>query len=225
MTPNRHLLALGLLATAACSQNVQIPPSRPLALEAPRTVGAGVQRARFQLGRHAAVFDPAITSGNLRYRRGLDEKIELQVDGTALAVEGAGPGLNTYLGRVGLKVDPAPGEAAFHGGAGLGLSPAGGTMASADAGLTLGIPLRLVSPFVSGATFISAPIDANEIRTGSEPGDVDTPTVTTGAGVTLGLAFVRDRYSIAFGVDVTSLRDEDGSEVICSLAGGFELEL
>lgn len=217
--------ALALLAAAGCSQNVQIPPARPLSLEAPRTVGAGERRARLQLSNHAALFNPSATAGDLRYRTGVADRLELQLDGTAVVLEDADMRHNVYLGRAGLKLDPAPGVLALHGGVGGGVSPAGGTMASADAGVTLGLPWRLVSPFVTGTTFISAPIEPRQVRTGPEPGDVDTPTVTAGVGLTVGLAFVRERYSIALGVDATTLSDEDGEETMMGAALAIELAL
>lgn len=225
--PLFRLLAASLPAlVAGCNHNVQLPPSRLPALEAPRVVGAGQRRLRTQLGRYGALFNGAATAGDVRLRSGLSDRLELAVDGSMLYIDDGGLGGSVYLGRLGLKLDPSgSGELALNGGVGTGFSAEGGLMTSADAGVTLGVPNPYAVPFLGLSTFVSAPVFAYPVRTGDAPEDVDTPTLTTGGGLSLGVSIIRRRYSIAAGFSATSMRDEDDTEVYYGLGGALELAL
>jgi len=152
--------------------------------------------------------------------------LELALDGSVINASDANADKNMYLGRLGGKLNPLrTGNIALTGGLGGGFSPAGGGMVSADGGVTIGAHNRYLVPYASLRTFMSAPIAAEEVRTGSERLEVDTPTLTGGTGVTLGLAIIRDKYSISAGLDQTFVRDEDGSEYYISAGLALELAL
>lgn len=217
------LAAFALAAAAGCSHNVQIPPARPLGLEAPATVGAERHRVRAQVAQHGALFNGDFQSGDLRLRTGLSDRLELAVDGSVLLPEAAA-NRPIYLGRIGGKLNLAGGRSfALTGGLGGGASPGAGGMISADGGFIVGIDNPYVVPFFAVSTFMSAPIAARPVRTGEDA--VDTPSLTGGTGATAGLSVIRDRFTLAVGLDVTTLRDEDGAESFFSLGAGLELAL
>ncbi len=226
------LVGVSVLAVLAglglgCNHNIQIPPARPLSLEGPATVQSGHTRGRIQVAGHGIVFNGDFTSGNVRVRRGLNQRLELAVDGSVISANDSDTTeTNMYMGRVGGKLGLGKSEnLALTGGVGAGYSPAGGTMASADGGVTLGYNNRYIVPFTAVRTFMSAPINAREVRLGEEPDQVDKATLTGGTGAEFGLSLVRKKFTLAAGIDITVIRDRDDTEAVFSFGAAFEVAL
>jgi hypothetical protein len=196
-----------------------------MVLEAPPTVAAGGSRLRLQVGHHGTIFDGDFASGNLRLRTGLNGQLEIAVDGSVINPLGSTcPGHNIYLGRLGLK-RAVSSNFALTAGAGGGYSAAAGTMASADAGLSIGYHNRYAVPYLSASGFASVPARVRPVRTGSEPEDVDTPTRTLGAQISVGLSLLRERYTLSLGLDSGYLWDDDGDQHVLSVGLGVEISL
>ncbi len=216
-----------MITAIGCSHNVQIPPSRPMALETPAIVKAGERRGGVQVARHGTIFDGSFDSGTLRLRSGFSERVEIDLDGSVIDPESSPcRGYNIFLGRVGLKLAPLDTDNfALTAGVGGGYAAAAGKMLSTDVGLMVGFHNRYVVPYLGASTFVSVPIEARPVRTGSDPEDVDTPSRTAGAQVTVGLALVREDYTLSLGGDSTVMYDADGEQHVLSVGLAFEIPI
>lgn len=227
---NRLTVCWVLCLAPACNYHLLSPPSRAAPLESPRALAVGQNAIAFEGAAQIGVFDPAIVSGALRYRRGLAKKLDGVADMTAMHVLDRGdaktwPG--AYALRVGVKQEAAD-VLALSFGLGAGGSAAGGFL-SPDIGLILGYENRYFVPFLSARGFFSQPLGARRVSLGTEEGEPRTsmPKTTLGASVALGfriplLHAKQLTHSLAVGLAATALCDKDLCKLYAGLAANFE---
>jgi hypothetical protein len=216
---------------SGCSYHIFSPPSRAAPLETPRVLPVGQNAIAVEGAAVAGVFDPAIVSAALRYRRGLAKKLDGVADVTGMHVLGRPRDVKTWPGgyalRVGVKHEAAD-VLALTFGLGAGGSAAGGFIGP-DIGLILGHENQYFVPFLSARAFFSQPVGARRIALGSEDGEprVSKPDTTLGGSVALGFRIPllhEDQltHSVALGVTATGLCDKGLCGIYAGLAANFE---
>ena len=186
-------VALAAVTGAGCSYQVVSPPARMVSLESARTARPGETVAGVKGGMYAAVFDPGVAVGSAGVRHGVEDNVELNVEGTwARVVYDGYPEIdcNIYAGRVGFKSSNARGSAAVLGGVGGGFAPAAGSFVAADFGGVLSRPSCLAVPFIGASVFASLPFDTKQVDFRRDDGTIhasDTADTTYGLSLGAGL--------------------------------------
>lgn len=226
-------LPLVCLLLPACSQQVYVPPTRPMLLHTARTVGAGQTSVQAQASTGGAMFGPEVSAGNVQIHRGLTERLDVAVDGTVYHVHDGSASRsdpNVYAVRVGVRggLDE---NLAFVAGVGAG-SSAGGPFVSADAGVVLSVENRYLVPFLSLVGSAGRPLDPLPVDVtvpDDERRQFDTPRPTLGVGGTLGvrlpLGWTPERgapLSLVAGLGYHHLRDADSDEGYAGFGFGVE---
>lgn len=165
MRPSVQFLPLVLFG-AACSTHAFTPSARPMPMspvEIPKP-----QQHDLQIDGNIAgePLGPGISTGNLRYRRGVAEHVAVVADTGLLRVdqgEDGGASLNPYAGtaRIGAQFSGDATdemEAAFFTGGGAGYSPVAGGWVSADAGFSFSGDHRYVRPVMQLSGYVSQPV-------------------------------------------------------------------
>jgi hypothetical protein len=155
-------IVAALAGTMGCV--VHTPPARGLPLETAAGVGdgrTGMQLEGTRAGDHLA------TAGALRLRRGLDERTDLSVEGTAIQIPRSSPDkptdqdLNTWGLRAGAKHRLSR-ALAITGGAGAGLFP-GGPFVAPDGGLIASWSNGILEPFAAARVSVSLPLESRHV--------------------------------------------------------------
>ncbi len=235
----RHLAAVLLVSTAACSQRVYAPPSQLFAVTPIAALPEAKQSLELEASRHAEIFDPPIDAGAARLRIGLGSDTEASLEGSTAAVRDDGPSKDSrtfYTGRAGLRSNPGHGALTLFAGAGGGFGAAGGTFVSADAGVGLGAVNCVLVPSVQASAYVSEPLDPKpiDVTVDADMPEFDTPHTTIGgvlrAGLRLSLspsACRRGEQSpwLYAGFGVTRMMDVDSDATIPGIGLGIEIPL
>jgi hypothetical protein len=159
---------LPLVFVTACSTHAFTPSARPMPMspvEIPKP-----QQHDLQIDGNIAgePLGPGISTGNVRYRRGVAEHVAVVADTGLLRVDQGGDdeggrGLNPYAGtaRIGAQLSGDASdemEAAFFTGGGAGYSPVAGGWVSADAGFSVSGDHRYVRPIMQVSGYVSQPV-------------------------------------------------------------------
>lgn len=159
----RFVQFLPVLLITACSTHAFTPSARPLPLspvEIPKPHEHDIQLDGNVAGE---VLGPGISTGNVRYRRGVAENVALVADTGLIRVDNEGSTLNPYAGtaRIGAQLaGDATDEmiAAVFTGAGGGYSPEAGGWMSGDVGFSVSGDHRYVRPVLQLSAYVSEPV-------------------------------------------------------------------
>ena len=213
----------------ACSHNIYTPPSRPMPLTSPQTLGEGETVARASGSVSSDLFGPSLAAGTGGVRRGLGNRLELDADlSYAKVMETATAGTSRSIGmlRVGGKYRPTESaNLALVAGLGGGYSPAAGPYASTDVGAVLGYDNRYLIPFLSIGAFGSVPLSPNEVDvTGPEDSQqfLDTPEPTLGVTLGAGIKIPVNRLALVMGMASTQIWDSDSNDGFMAFGCGIE---
>jgi hypothetical protein len=211
---------VAVLCLAGCAQRAYSPPARGFSLESPKTLGADESALGVGGGVAGVAFGPTLAVGEVSLRHGVSPDVDLVGDATWLSVtdaSGAGVDRNIYAGRGGLKLRPEGMPFAVLVGGGLGYAPAGGAYVAGDAGFVVGWENCVLVPFAQTGLMASVPLDPHAVDL-TRPEDkmqvLDTPTVTYGWSVGLGLRLVLQHARCEAGQPAASL---------VSVGGGTQL--
>lgn len=184
------------------------------------------------------VLGPGIFAGNVRYRRGVSDKVAMTGDVGLMRVDGDNHGQNPYAGtgRVGVQVHGPSNDdlhAAAFVGAGGGYAPTAGGFASVDVGGVLTGTNRYVRPIFLVDLYASEPIGARSFMATGEsygpPADTDLVKLPRTVGFQGLFGFdlgPRDR-SVMLGLAFASLHtyandvQEAKTSTFFGLGGGF----
>src|SRR5690554_3056942 len=221
MPPQRRiLLAILILTASACYKPyVFSPPGRVALLETAKTVGDGAHSVGVH-GGQSIVDDFRVNHLTARYRYGLSDQLEVGADANLAKYDNmpAPPSrTNPFIAsaRVGAKWSPevTGDNLAFIGGLGAG-TYTGGPFVSPDVGVVIAYENPYVVPFLTLSSYMSIPLDAQEVDIGaSEMSDhFVTPSTTVGVLGTTGLRVPIDMgtWTLApsAGIAVSELIDE-----------------
>lgn len=235
----RHLAAVLLVATAACSQRVYAPPSQLFAVTPIAALPEAKQSLEIEASHHAQIFDPPIEAGAARLRIGLGSDTEASLEGSTAGVRDDGPSPESrtfYTGRAGLRSNPGKSALTLFAGAGGGFGAAGGTFVSADAGIAVGHVNCVLVPSLQASAYVSEPLDPKPIDVTVDVDDptFDTPHTTVGgvvrAGLRLSLSPSACRRGerapwLYAGFGVTAMMDADSDATIPGIGLGIEIPL
>jgi len=225
---------LGVLAMiiGGCANQAFSPPTGWIPAEEPVPIPKGQRRIGGGIGIGDIGLDAAdITGGNVRYRQGLSDVLELQAEGALVVITEETrefPGI--LSGRVGLKGAFAAGLPHLGWTAGLGLGgSAGGIFGAADFGLQLGYVNPYLTPWIGLSAIASVPITSEEVdlaREDDEAPNLDHPVTTFGSRLAIGLtAHLGDsasRLHVAFAnLRLWDIHGED--ESVSALSLGFDV--
>lgn len=171
----RLALSLLLAPLAACTTHAFTPSARPLPLGPAKTPTVGESDVQLDGNISGEVFGPGIYSGNVRYRRGVDENFAITGDAGFLRVDGGGASSDENpwagLGRAGVQLGSTTGgdlDAAVFGGVGGGYAPAAGGWVSSDVGAMLAGTNRYVRPIFLVDAYASQPFATKTFMVGDE---------------------------------------------------------
>lgn len=225
---------LGALAMClgGCANQAFSPPTGWVPAEEPVPLAPGERRIGGGIGIGDIGLDAAdISGGNVRYRQGLSELLELQAEGALVVITEETrefPGI--LSGRVGLKGGFSASLPHLGWTAGLGLGgSAGGVFTAADVGLQLGYVNPYLTPWIGLSAIASVPITSEEVdlaREDDEEPILDHPVTTFGARFSLGLTAhlgdSRSRLHVAFAnLRLYDIHGED--ESVSALSLGFDV--
>lgn len=225
---------LGAIA-AGCHNHVYSPPARTLPLETARILENDRTAVQFGGGGHGAVFGFSAASGSVRVSRGVSDRAEGSIEGTALHVDGdslAGTDPWVYALRGGVKLRVLE-WLAVSTGLGGGVSAAG-AFVSPDIALVAAPEHWVVAPWFGPRLAFSLPIDPREVDTTPADGEPGTnvqaphPTMILGADAGVRLRLRGDDESdpevtVIAGLGLTRLDDFDEHEEALSIAGAVEI--
>lgn len=234
----KTLAAVMVFALGACSQRVYSPPSQAFGLGPVTSLAPGQRTLDVELANHSQVFDPGLRSGAARYTQNIDERTDAQFEGTVFNLEGGGNSTenrNVYAGRAGVRNSPGE-DLALFAGAGGGYSPAGGSFATLDAGLSVGIHNCVLVPVMQASGFVSQPLDPHpiDVSDSSMTTTYDTPSRTVGGTIRGGLRLSLTPSAcrkgepgswLYGGIDVTGVRDDDSADELIGIGLGLSVPL
>lgn len=212
--PLKFISALAIVALAAACSYPFSPPATAVHYDAPRILEKGESAIRGGLSLNEEVFGSAIIAGDVTYRRGLHERVELSATASAYGVVGEDNIHDHHRGIYSARVAPRfklHDHISAHAGLGGGFSPAAGAFVSPEVGLSLGYENAFLVPFASARFYTSHPIAPKSIRIDTE--DQTSPEfwsagLTYGPAVFLGLKVplgdwpekkLRRRYNLTTG--------------------------
>jgi hypothetical protein len=221
-----------LFAALGCNPVVYSPPPRFLPLESVATRRPGEFGLQAEGAVNAQTFGPALLSGTVRVRSGLNEEIEAAGELTVANVTNEGAidqPSNIYAGRIGGRFRLEPWLAV---GAGLG---GGGSIAGGfigpDASVQVAYENPYLVPFASVRAGMSAPFAVNAVDVSTQnagPGsDVLAPELSAlwgGAGglkLPIGPRDAEDAAILA-GIQLVQLLDDDSEDVFFGLGVAVE---
>jgi hypothetical protein len=152
-----------VLVLGACSTHAFTPSARPMPMspvEIPRPHEHDLQLDGNVAGEPLG---PGISTGNVRYRRGVAEHVAVVGDTGIMRVDNEGGSLNPYAGtaRIGAQLSgDATDEmtATAFTGAGGGYSPVAGGWMSGDIGFAVSGDHRYVRPVMQVSAYVSQPV-------------------------------------------------------------------
>jgi hypothetical protein len=171
----RLALSLLLVPLAACTTHAFTPSARPLPLGPARIPTTGESDVQLDGNVSGEVFGPGIYSGNVRYRRGVDENLAVTGDAGFIRVDGNNGSSDENpwagLGRVGMQLAKETDgdlDAAVFGGVGGGYAPAAGGWLSSDVGAMLAGTNRYVRPIFLVDAYASQPVGTRTFMVGED---------------------------------------------------------
>jgi len=216
-----------LLTLAACPTHVVSPPLQLAHLDSPALLPEGGNALAGEAALGSAVFGPELAVGGLRYRHGVNERLEVQAStnlGWVTSPSGADTFRGIFAGRLGIKgaIAEADGVSWLSGyaGAGAGVS-AGGAYSAIDLGLVIGYENRWLVPYLALGGVMSLPINPKEVdirHAERDPEDgpvLDRPHATFGYQLTAGLRYpaIADALDLHVAFPVTMLMDTRGNNI------------
>lgn len=220
------------LFTPGCANQAFSPPTGWVPAEEPMPLEKGERRIGGGIGIGDIGLDAAdITGGNVRYRQGVSELLELQAEGALVVITEETREFPAILSaRVGLKGGFAEGFAHLGWTAGLGLGgSAGGVFGAADVGLQLGYVNRWLTPWIGLSGIASVPITSEEVdlaREDDEEPNLDHPVTTFGTRLALGLTAHLGDSASRLHVSFANLRLYDihgEDESVSAISLGFDV--
>lgn len=159
------VLLLPVLATTACATHAFTPSARPMPLSPVEIPKPHEHDLQLDGNTSGEVMGPGIVSGNLRYRRGVDDHVAVTGDVGMLKVRGDdGVSPNAGMTRVGVQVSGEATDelaATVFTGVGGGYSPIAGGWVSADTGFAIAGDHRYVRPILLVDAYASQPVGTN----------------------------------------------------------------
>jgi hypothetical protein len=189
------LVLLGLGTASGCANQAFSPTAGFLPTEEPRPLPEGRRTLGGGVGLGDIGLDAAeLVGGQVRYREGLSDMLELQAEG-AVAVITEASRADTFpaiiSARVGLKGRLVPGFDHVGWTAGLGVGgSAGGLFAASDLGLQVGWVNRYVTPWFQVSGVVSVPVTSEDVdlaRPEDDAPNVDHPVTTFGVRLAVGI--------------------------------------
>lgn len=188
------LLVSFVLLAPGCANQAFSPPAGWIPMEEPNPLEPGRRTISGGIGFGDIGLDAAdIYGGNIRYREGISELLELQVEGAAVVIDEETDEFPAILsargGLKGLFVEDFP-HLGWTAGLGFGGS-AGGVFASADGGLQLGYVNRYLTPWIGAAGVVSVPLSSEDVdlkRPDDDEANIDHPVTSYGVRLSVGLS-------------------------------------
>jgi len=226
-------LALGAVVLGGCNHHVYSPPARTFSMQGPASLPRGRSAFGMEAGANAAAFGPTVAAGTARYRRGLTDEVEINVEGSVMGIVEEPAEDVSQLGAVGrLGVHYSPSVFARHVGITAGLGGGGwaaGGLLAGDLGLIVGYENPYFVPRFGVQFFVSQPIAARAIDTTAQGEDDDpehrqTPITTYGFQFDAGFKIpIRQAANLYMGALCHYLTDGVQYEVFWGGMGGFEI--
>ena len=234
---------------SSCPPKVYTPPSRLWIYDTPAPLEKGRQTAGIHGGAHTDISVGPFSSGSqlvgssgeIFYRRGLTDNLEIRADGGLLGLGPVGKSadVSPLVGSLHLQTKYSP--LAFHRfaslrlGTGAGFSEAA-TYCSFDGGINLGWETKCVTPFISPGVFISLPLRARIVNFNQSAASDSAEFFADRAEITYGFhggyglkihlqsgkQLAAPSLLLLGDFTVLDTRYHDGPQMIFSFGGGME---